>query len=268
METGYKITNHDMKTRNGFQWRLDRWRRTDSGAVLCTPGCLHYYSSPDLAAFMHVIHIDMAYPRLFRAEVEGKFLSTGTKSGVVQGRMRLVEELPLPIPTLDQRVFFAILCARAVLPTRALAVWETWATAWISGEDRSAAKATEAARAAKAETEAEVEAVRVAATAAARAAEAAAARAEAAEAVRVAAKAARAARAAARAAAGVASRAAVRVAAKAFWEAAKAAKAAAKAARATAYQAAEAAGWAANAPSSPDIATLAAEAMSWPGSDK
>jgi hypothetical protein len=78
------------------------------------------------------------YTRCFRAEAHGETVTDGTKVGARS--MLLIEEVEYPRPTGEQRVYFAILCARAAaraskveLPSK----WETWADRWIDGTDRS-----------------------------------------------------------------------------------------------------------------------------------
>jgi hypothetical protein len=147
-------------------------------------------------------------------EVRGKEKRDGQmKCG--WSEMRLIREIPLPKITTEQRVKYAILCAKQVYSEKK---WATWADKWLDGTDRTKMKAMEAAAGA-------AEAVEWAARAVARAVAGAAAG------------------VAAGAAAGVSAGAATEAAE----EAAEAARAAAEEAAEAARAAAEEAAWAARA---------------------
>lgn len=141
----YKLTDENMQTRDGFPWALGvRVDEPDDGPLdLCEAGCLHSYASPELAAFMAPIQGRAAdYTRCFRAEAYGETITDRTKIGARS--LKLVEEVEYPRPTIEQRIYYGIRCARAsggALPDR----WERWADGWISGEDRSAEAAEAAA---------------------------------------------------------------------------------------------------------------------------
>jgi hypothetical protein len=120
--TGYKLTDEKMKTYNGYQWELHEWKETDGEGDLCSPGWLHYYSDPLLAAFLNPIHAKFAAPRLFQVEVAGKVKEDhGLKLGCT--RMRLVKELQLPAVTTEQRIKFGILCALEVCKDPQFVQW-------------------------------------------------------------------------------------------------------------------------------------------------
>jgi hypothetical protein len=95
------------------------------------------------------------YTRCFRAEAYGETVTDGTKIGARS--MMLIEEVEYPQPTTEQRVYFAILCARAAARASKAKLpdeWEKWADAWIDGADRSidaAVKASAVAYAAAAD---------------------------------------------------------------------------------------------------------------------
>jgi hypothetical protein len=148
---GYKLTDEKMQTYNNTQWELQEWKETSGKGELCSPGWLHYYSDPLLAAFLNPIHAKFAAPRLFQVEVaeDAKVLEDhGLKLGCT--KMRLVQELQFPQVTMEQRVKFGILCALEVYDD---AKFVQWAAKWLDGADRSkkaAAWAADAARAAAA----------------------------------------------------------------------------------------------------------------------
>jgi len=133
MKVAYKLTDLKMRTCNGFQWELGKWYETTGEGELCSPSWLHFYSDPLVGMFLNPVHAGIENPRLFRAEVEGKFLDdNGTRCGY--SRARLVEELTVPQISLVQRVRFAILCAKKVYKEKE---WNEWADNWLSGKDRT-----------------------------------------------------------------------------------------------------------------------------------
>ena len=169
----YKLTDQKMQTRGGYQWEIGAPSETDGSGDLCGPGWLHYYHDPLLAVLLNPIHANIDNPILWEAEAEGLHRDdNGLKGGCT--RLTLLRQIDLPQITTEQRVRFAILCAKEVC---AEPVWNAWADRWLSGADRSDAAAARAAAAAAA---AAAEAWVVEAAEAADAAAAAAAAAEAA----------------------------------------------------------------------------------------
>lgn len=131
--TGYKLTTQGMTTHGGCRWKLGEWKQTSGEGRLCGPGWLHCYTDPLLAILLNFVHADVQNPRLFECECAGEMLDDrGLKRG--HTRMRLTREIDPPIVTTEQRIRFAILCARAVYDDKA---FQTWADRWLSGEDRS-----------------------------------------------------------------------------------------------------------------------------------
>ena len=140
----YKLTDQNLKTRNSYQWQINDWHETDGAGELCSAGWLHFYYSKELALLLNPIHADIANPKLFIAEAAGQFKDDyGLKGGCT--KLRIVEELPVVMPTTEQFIKFGIYCAKAVTADIA---WNKWADAWLDGSDRSArsAEAAEAAR--------------------------------------------------------------------------------------------------------------------------
>ena len=141
MKIAYKLTDSGMRTCYEFQWELGKWYETTGKGKLCSPGWLHFYSDPLVGLFMNPIYANIPNPRLFRAEVEGKFLDdNGLNCGYTKAR--LVEELPVPQISPVQRVRFAILCAKKVYKGKE---WNKWANNWLSGKDRTEKSAASAA---------------------------------------------------------------------------------------------------------------------------
>ena len=161
--TIYKLTNQNVQTRGSFQWALAEWHETSGEGELCSSGWLHCYSHPLLAVLLNPIHADIANPRLFEGEGEGRMLDDrGLKQGFT--RMRITKEIPVPVVTTEQRVKFAILCALEFYREDSFVAW---AKAWLDGSDRSARAATRAAADAAADAACAARAARAADAAAA-----------------------------------------------------------------------------------------------------
>ena len=158
-QTICKLTDENMQTYNKTQWQLQQWQETDGSEELCSPGWLHYYSHPLLAAFLNPIHADFATPRLFEIEIAGKIKEDhGLKLGCT--KLRLVKEIAVPAVTLEQRIKFGILCALEVYKD---AKFVQWANNWLDGTDRSRAAANAAYAAARAAADAAADAAYAAA---------------------------------------------------------------------------------------------------------
>jgi len=135
----YKLTNQKMQTYNRFQWVMGEWRkaRGSSEKSLCSNGWLHCYDSPLLAVLHNPIHADISNPRLFEVEVDGDCKNdNGIKCGYK--RMRLVREISIPTITTEQKIKYAILCAKQVCFEKE---WNMWADNWLSNVDRTSADA-------------------------------------------------------------------------------------------------------------------------------
>ena len=207
----YKLTSFKSMTHGGTQWGEGIVHQTSGKGELCGPGWLHAYEHPLLAALFNPIHANFEAPQLWLAEGEIRKRDGELKCGTT--KLKTIRCIKLPELSVEFRVRFAIKIALHVYKAPAFV---KWAADWLSGKNRSARAAAEAAaeawaaRAARAAARA-AEAAARAAEAAARAAEAAAEEAaaeEAAWAARVAARAAEAAAEEAAWAARVAARAA------------------------------------------------------------
>ena len=147
----YKLTDEQGRTRAGedneLTWAVGVEHRTaGTGTRLCTADVIHAYEHPLIAVLMNPVHADFdpATMRLFVAEGEIVAREDQLKCGV--HALKIVEEIHVPVLTTEQRVKFAILCAKCVCADVA---WNAWADKWLSGENRSeAAAAWEAAEAA------------------------------------------------------------------------------------------------------------------------
>jgi hypothetical protein len=149
----YKLTTQDMKTRVGYsnetQWEIGKTvsvsKKYSSLAQpkLCTKNVIHCYENPLIAVLRNPNDANIQYPRLFTASgivvIRDKQLKVGCKS------LTLVREIPVPVFTTNQKVYFAILCALAVYKESSFV---KWAKNWILNKDRTSAAAYAAAYAA------------------------------------------------------------------------------------------------------------------------
>ena len=158
----YKLTNQDMTTHNGCKWELSVPKETDGNSgSLCNEHWLHYYHNTLLAVLLNPIHADIDHPRLFEVKALGKHLNdNGLKGGCT--KMTLVKELKVPEITVNQQIAFAILCSLEVYKEPS---YVKWANDWLSGVNRTASAARNAATdAADADDAARYAAARYAAT--------------------------------------------------------------------------------------------------------
>jgi hypothetical protein len=134
-----KLTTQQMTTFGGYQWRSREWREAPGRGPLCASGWIHIYTHPLMATAMNPIHANIDNARLWAVEVGGRTLDDdGLKLGVQ--KCRLLYERPLPVISTDALVRWAILCARtSPQPLK----WLGWSERWLSGEDRSEARAAE-----------------------------------------------------------------------------------------------------------------------------
>lgn len=143
----YKLTDENGQTKNATQWGegVEHAATGDAAQDLCSDGWIHAYESPLLAVLLNPIHANFRNPILWEAEGEVEKRDGQLKVGC--RKLRTLQKIPLPKIKTEQRVKFAVFCAQAVYDD---AVWHTWAKNWLSGKDRSAGAAAEAARAAEA----------------------------------------------------------------------------------------------------------------------
>jgi hypothetical protein len=133
----YKLTKQDFTTCNNTKWGEGVSHEVEKAPSLkdfCTKRCIHFYSSALIAVLLNPIHAYIADPVLWEAEAEEPCISdNGLKEGT--RKLTTIKQIELPSVSVNQRVYFGILCAREVYKdTR----WNAWADAWISGEDRAA----------------------------------------------------------------------------------------------------------------------------------
>jgi hypothetical protein len=112
----YKLTTQDGRTRAGETnetvWGVGVTHRGTGEGNLCGPGYIHAYENALLAVFLNPCHANIADPILWEGEGEIALRDHGLKVGCVE--FTTLRQIPLPAVTTEQRVRFAILCARAV----------------------------------------------------------------------------------------------------------------------------------------------------------
>lgn len=140
----FKLTDQNMQTYDGFQWELGKTYEASGKGDLCGSGWLHAYEHPLLAILHNPIHAGIENPRLFRGVAEGKILRDGQMKLRAQW-VTLLEEIPLPQITLEQKITYGIYVAQSVIGDLC-PVWSEWAEKWLSGEDRSAGAAETATK--------------------------------------------------------------------------------------------------------------------------
>lgn len=144
MTTLYKLTDQDGYTRRGYAnaclWGENVSHSGTGEGELCGSGYVHAYTHPLLAVLLNPIHANLPAPRLWEAEGEIAKSDRGLKVGCVT--LTTIREMPLPIISTEQRVRFAILCAKTGCVD---AAWLAWANGWLDGTDRTEAAAEAAA---------------------------------------------------------------------------------------------------------------------------
>ena len=138
----YKLTNAKDQTRKETKWGPNVTHETNGEGGLCGPGWLHYYDNPLLAVMLDPIHGNFgATAHLWEAEAEGEIKEDdGRKFGCT--KLTTIRQIPLLEVTKEQRIAFAILCAKETCDHPK---WNEWADKWLSGEDRSGEAAANAA---------------------------------------------------------------------------------------------------------------------------
>ena len=140
----YKLTDANDRTYNNTQWGKHVTHTASGAGALCGAGWIHVYTHPLLALLLNPIHGNFRDPHLWECECSGECKTDyGLKEGWTS--VTTTRRIHVPAITTEQRVRFGILCGKAVY---AEPVWNAWADKWLSGEDRSLAAASRAARAA------------------------------------------------------------------------------------------------------------------------
>lgn len=137
----YKLTDHNKQTKNDTQWGENvTHSATGTSDNLCTDGWIHFYMDPLIAVMMVGAHVSFQYPILWECNTEGEHLHEPLKSGCKT--LTTIRQISLPEVTINQRIAFAILCAKKLCVYETCMLtddvkWNEWADKWLSGEDRS-----------------------------------------------------------------------------------------------------------------------------------
>lgn len=131
----YKLTDQNHQTHGGCQWGEGVTHEADGQGEMCGPGWLHAYKHPLLVVLLNPIHADFKSPVLWESEGEIE-KDDGLKVG--SRKLTTLRIIPLPTITIEQKIKFAILCAKKVCKDPA---WNLWADRWLSGEDGTAGSA-------------------------------------------------------------------------------------------------------------------------------
>lgn len=143
MSTLYKLTNHLGQTYNKTQWGENISHSGTGKGNLCGPGYIHAYLSPELAVLLNPIHADFIKYLLW--EATGDIIKNNKDLKVGCVTLTTIKQISIPNITLEQRVYFAILCSKSVYFNE---TYIQWANNWINNIDRTAAAARTAAYAA------------------------------------------------------------------------------------------------------------------------
>jgi len=151
MATKYKLVTQDYKTRKGqtneTTWKIGK-TVTATGYIrqgLCSDAYIHCYDDPVLAVLLNPLHASIENPRMLVVDASGEHENDrGLKCGY--RTVTPVKEVDPPHVITEQRITFAIMCAKEVYKGQE---WCKWADKWLSGEDRSVDAANVAVYAAR-----------------------------------------------------------------------------------------------------------------------
>ena len=95
-----KVTDENMQTYGGFQWRLKERKVIPDASInapLCSDKWFHCFDDTDLAFVVWPAYVEFSKPRFFVAESSGLEKYEGLKVGVSE--LTLIKEIPYePIP--------------------------------------------------------------------------------------------------------------------------------------------------------------------------
>lgn len=125
-----KLTTPSLETYGGFTYAVGVTHTADLSrpARLCTPGVLHAYTHPEMAALMAPAHTTCR-AAWWAESADPTPINDGTKVGVRS--LRLVAPLILPRPTIEQRIQWALACVWSDPHTPV--AYQPWAARWLSG---------------------------------------------------------------------------------------------------------------------------------------
>jgi len=136
----FKLTDKYGRTFDRTKWAVGVTHNAPGKGPLCSSGWIHWYPHPLVAVLMDPVHGDFgSTARLWRGTAGGKKLLDGSGEFILKGgsqTVTLIEELPLPSLTIEQRVTVAIRVVQCVVGNH-YPEWSKWAEAWLSGQDRT-----------------------------------------------------------------------------------------------------------------------------------
>lgn len=127
----YKLTTQEGFTKNNTKWGENFTHEVEKLGELCSDNCLHFYFSPFIAILLNPAHANIENPILWEAEAEEPIIRDAFKGGT--RKLTTLKQVEPPKYTINQRIYFGILCAKEVEKNQA---WNEWADNWISGKDR------------------------------------------------------------------------------------------------------------------------------------
>lgn len=137
----YKLLTQEMTSHKNTKWELNVPVTVEKeGVEMCTDQVLHCYNHPLLAVIFNSFHVLIENPKLFEINVDKIVNTDGLK--FASKSQTLIEEIPLPEISTEQKVEFAIRVAKTVYKEKK---WNEWADKWLNGEDRSEESAYTAA---------------------------------------------------------------------------------------------------------------------------
>jgi hypothetical protein len=133
----YKLTDEFGNTKNQTHWAEGTRHEIakelrDSTQPLCSKHYYHAYENPLVAVFMNPSHANFRNPILWRATGWVSKRNGQLKCGCFT--LRTLQQIPLPVLTINQRVRVAIQCALKEPQTES---FKSWAKNWLSGVDRT-----------------------------------------------------------------------------------------------------------------------------------
>lgn len=129
----YKLLTQEMASHKDTKWEIGvPITITKEGFKMCSDQVLHCYNHPALAVIFNPIHASISSPKLFEISVDKIVNADGLK--FASKSQTLIKEISLPEITLEEKIEFAIKVVKLVYKDES---WNSWADAWLSGEDRS-----------------------------------------------------------------------------------------------------------------------------------
>jgi hypothetical protein len=142
----YKLLTQEMTSYKDTKWEIGTpIIIAKEGVEMCSNQVLHCYNHPLLAVIFNSIHAKIFNPKLFEISVDKIVNTDGLK--FASKSQTLIKEIGLPEITSKQKIEFAIKVAKLVYKDES---WNSWADAWLSGEDCSQNSACTAGTAAHA----------------------------------------------------------------------------------------------------------------------